>query len=591
MTGRAKRWRRLRAAMFLGVAALAVALGLTAYGTDVFKQLELDTIDARFSVRGDQPPPKDLVVVKIDDATFNDLKQQWPFPRSMHGRVLDRLRADGAKTIGYDVQFTEPTTPEEDDALIAAVERAKGTVLGTTEVDGKGHGNVFGGDAVLGEIGARVGNTGLPVGSDGVRRRVPHTLEKLKSFAVVVAEQARSGQVSRSEFADDPALIDFAGPPGTIEAISFSDVMRGRFPPGTFRGKVVIVGPSAPTLQDVHPTSASSEKLMSGAELQANAVSTVLSGTPLDESPGWINVVLIVMFGLCAPAGALAFHSVLAPLIALGTGILFVIGAQLAFNSGLVLDVVYPMLALGVGVVGSIGVYYLTEAFERERTRDLFARFVPESVVDDLLEETGGLRLGGVERQCTVMFCDLRGFTTFSETRPASEVIEVINVYLGEMSVAILESGGTLLAYLGDGIMALFGAPVSQEDHADRALTAAREMMGPRLGRFNDWLRENGHGEGFRMGIGLNTGSVMAGNVGSERRLEYTAIGDTTNTASRLEGLTKGSGHMLFVAESTRAAMLRPAPDLAPVGNFEVRGREHTLSVWSVPDPESAPAG
>jgi adenylate cyclase len=578
--------------MFLSVAALAVAVGLMAYGTNVLRQLELDTIDARFSLRGEQDPPKDMVVVEIDDATFNDLQEQWPFPRSMHGKVLDRLRRDGARAIGYDVQFTEPTTPKEDDALIAAVERARGTVLGTTEVDAKGRSNVFGGGGLVEEIGARVANTGFPVDTDGVRRRVPHTLENLESFAVAVAESARREQVPRSSFADDPALIDFAGPPGTIDSVSFSNVLRGRFAPGTFRNKVVIVGPSAITLQDVHPTSVSSDKLMSGAELQANAVATVLDGTPLDESPAWFEVGLIVFFGLCAPIGSLALRSVWGALAGLALAALFVIGAQLAFDSGLVVGVVYPMLALIFGVVGSIGVHYLTEALERERVRDLFGRFVPESVVDDLLKEAGGgLHLGGVERQCTVMFCDLRGFTSFSETRPASEVIDVVNVYLGAMSEAILDAGGTLLAYLGDGIMALFGAPVTQEDHADRALAAAREMMGPRLEHFNSWLRENGHGEGFRMGIGLNTGSVMAGNVGSERRLEYTAIGDTTNTASRLEGLTKGSGHMLFVAESTRAALLRPPGDLAPVGSFDVRGREHQLSVWSVPDPEGAPTG
>ncbi len=591
MTGRAKRWRRLRAALFLTVAALAVGLGLVAYGTDVFESMELDTIDARFSVRGNQPPPKDVVVVAIDDVTFDDLQQQWPFPRSMHGKVLDRLRADGAKVVGYDVQFTEPTTNREDNALIDAVARAKGTVLATTEVDAKGQANVFGGANVVREIGARVGNSGLPVDSDGVRRRVPHTLEKLDSFAVALAEQARGRRIKRSSFADDPALIDFAGPPGTVESVSFSDVLRGRFPRGKFKNKIVVVGPVAPTLQDVHPTAASSDKLMSGAELQANAVNTVLRGTPLQESPGWANVLLIVFFGIAAPVGSLALRSVRAPLLGLLAAVVFVVGAQVAFNRGLVLDIVYPLLALTVGIVGSIAVHYLTEALERERVRDLFARFVPESVVDDLLKETGGLRLGGVERRCTVMFCDLRGFTTFSETRPANEVIDVVNVYLGAMSDAILEAGGTLLAYLGDGIMALFGAPVEQPDHADRALAASRDMMGPRLAHFNDWLVEQGHGSGFRMGIGLNTGSVMAGNVGSERRLEYTAIGDTTNTASRLEGLTKGSGHMLFVAESTKDALVNPPDDLVRVGDFDVRGRQDKLTVWSVADPEGAPAG
>ena len=134
-------------------------------------------------------------------------------------------------------------------------------------------------------------------------------------------------------------------------------------------------------------------------------------------------------------------------------------------------------------------------------------------------------------------------------------MIDVLNHYLAEMSDAIMDHGGTLVSYMGDGIMAVFGAPIEQPDHADRALAAAEEMLTVRLRRFNEWLREQGLGEGFRMGVGLNSGSVMSGQVGSERRIEYTAVGDTTNTAARLEGMTKGTPHQVFIADSTRAEM------------------------------------
>ena len=194
------------------------------------------------------------------------------------------------------------------------------------------------------------------------------------------------------------------------------------------------------------------------------------------------------------------------------------------------------------------------------------------------------LRLGAVERDCTVLFSDLRGFTSFSEKQPAERVIEVVNCYLNEMTEAIMDAGGTLIAYMGDGIMAVFGAPLEQPDHADRALTAAREMIGPRLARFNAWLAEQGHDHAFAMGVGVNSGSVMAGNIGSEQRVEYTALGDTTNTASRLEGMTKGSGHMLFVAHSTRERMQAPPEHLVLVGELEIRGRVAKLPVWTLAD-------
>jgi adenylate cyclase len=220
---------------------------------------------------------------------------------------------------------------------------------------------------------------------------------------------------------------------------------------------------------------------------------------------------------------------------------------------------------------------------ERSRVRDVFSRFLPEHVVDDVLKRTDDdLRLGGVRTVGTVMFTDLRGFTTFSENRPPELVMDALNHYFDETSAAIFEQGGTLVAYLGDGFLAAFGAPIAVEDHADRALATARDIVDVRLPRFNEWLRANGLGEGVRNGIGLNTGPFMSGNVGSLRRLEYTVHGDTVNTASRIEGLTKTLGSPILLSESTRAALLRPPDDLRRVGEVEVRGRQSAVVLWAV---------
>src|SRR5215218_6513690 len=220
---------------------------------------------------------------------------------------------------------------------------------------------------------------------------------------------------------------------------------------------------------------------------------------------------------------------------------------------------------------------------ERERLRGVFARFLPESMVDEVLLRAGGdLRLGGVRLVSTALFADLRGFTGFAERTPPDDVIAVLNRYFGEMSDAVLDNGGTLIAFLGDGLIAVFGAPVACDDHADRAVAAAREMLRERLPRFNDWAREHGYGDGFRMGIGMSSGPLMSGNVGSERRLEYTAIGDTVNTASRLEAMTKTTGRSILVAESTRDAMLNPPHDLSFVGELDVRGRESKIRTWTL---------
>ena len=220
---------------------------------------------------------------------------------------------------------------------------------------------------------------------------------------------------------------------------------------------------------------------------------------------------------------------------------------------------------------------------ERARVHDVFCRFLPEHVVDDVLARADDdLRLGGVRTVGTVMFTDLRGFTAFSEHLPPELVIEALNRYFDETSDAILEHGGTLVAYRGDGFLAAFGAPIEVEDHADRALATARDMVQVRLPRFNEWLRSNGLGEKVEMGVGINSGPFMSGNVGSLRRLEYTVHGDTVNLASRIEGLTKKLGGPILLSESTRAALLDPPPDLTAVGEVDVRGRRSGVVLWAV---------
>ncbi len=595
---RAFRWiprLPVRTVLFLAVGLGVTALGLVAYGTDVLRNLELDSVDARFSVRGERKPPSDLIVVKIDDVTFNDLHQRWPFPRTTHARVIDRIAADHPKAIAYDVQFTEPSNGTDwnnpaDLALADAITRANGrVVLATTEVDQKGGTAIFGGEENLRQINAHPANGLFPNDPGGVIRRTSYKIDKLKTFSVVATEVADRRPVRPKLFDGTTAWIDYYGPPDTIRSISFSRVAQGKTPRGFFRNKIVVVGPSAPSLQDVHPTSTTGNGLMSGAEIQANAIGTVQAGLPLQPAPGGVNVALIVLLGLVAPLASLRLSPLRAIALSLVAGALFVVAAQLAFNGGRIVSFVYPLGTVLLASFGALGVHYITTAFDRERVRDMFSRFVPEDVVDEVLASTdAGLRLGGVQRDGTVMFSDLRGFTSFAESLAPAEVIEVLNKYLSEMSDAILDHGGTLVAYMGDGIMAVFGAPIEQDDHADRALAAAREMLDVRLPRFSAWLREEGLSEGFRMGIGLNSGRVMSGNVGSERRVEYTAIGDTTNTAARLEGMTKGTPHQLFVADSTRSRLKDPPTDLEYVDEFEVRGRQARVKLWSLPDDGGA---
>src|ERR671914_1838638 len=246
---------RLHVALFLGVGLAATGIGLVAYGTNVFRELELQSVDARFSLRGTEPPPDDIVVVKIDDVTFGEAQRQFEQFRPLHAQVIRRLKADGAKVIAYDVQFTEPAPPgfeEHDNLLIEAVGAAGNVILATTEVGPNGETAVFGGDDVVREVDARVGNGNFPPDPGGYHRRMLHTIDKLKSFAVVSVERATGRDVPPF----GAAWIDFHGPVETFETVSFSDVWKGHTERGFFRDKIVVVGPWAPTFQDLHPVSA-----------------------------------------------------------------------------------------------------------------------------------------------------------------------------------------------------------------------------------------------------------------------------------------------------------------------------------------------
>ena len=434
------------------------------------------------------------------------------------------------------------------------------------------------------DVGARVGNGNFPLDPGGVIRRVGYEVDELTSFALVAAERARGKPITKDEFGErDSTWIDFVGPAGTIETASFVTSATASSRRARSADKIVVVGPSATSLQDIHPTSTS--EAMSGAEVQANAISTALRGFPLQSVSSSITLALIVLLGMLAPLVSLRLSLLWTLAVAVGAALLFLVATQVAFQTGTVLSFVYPFGTLLVSSVGSLAAHYLLAAFERERVRDVFSRFVPDAVVEQVLAQTDGdLRLGGVALEGTCMFTDVRGFTTFSETLTAAEVIEILNVYLSEMSEAILNHGGTLVAYMGDGIFAVFGAPIEQPDHADRALAAGREMLTTRLPHFNALMEERGLPARFKMGVGLNSGPFMSGNVGHERRLEYTAIGDTTNTASRLEGMTKGQPYVLFMSDTTKEALTQEVDDIVFVDEFEVRGRQEPVKIWSIAD-------
>ena len=363
---------RLRMLLTAGLLAAGVA-GL-ASASGALDSPERTALDRMFQQRGAQPP-SDVAIVAIDDVTFSDLHRQWPFPRSMFAQAVDRLHDAGVRDVVIDVQFTEPTRSRQDLALYRALERTGGAVLATSETDGHGNTNVFGGASNLEAIGAQAAAANLPDETAGVIRRFGAAVHGLPTVGAVVA--ARSGHpLKPSAFGPKGALIDFRGPPGTVPTYSFSQLLAGTVDPRQLRGRIVVIGATAPTLNDLHATPEGAD-LMSGPEVQGNAIWTAVHGLPLHSAPGWADTLAILLGALIVPLLALrvraVFAALTAPVLALG----YMAASQAVFEHGLVVAVARPLVALALASVATVAASHLLESVERQRIAE----------VNDLLEE------------------------------------------------------------------------------------------------------------------------------------------------------------------------------------------------------------
>jgi CHASE2 domain-containing sensor protein len=356
--------RRSRAVAVIVAGVVAAVAAGAADLIGLLPGLEQESIVQRFERRDVRPAPN-LLVVGIDDNTFSDLDLQWPFPRRWHARAIDRLRRDGARVIVYDVQFTEQTTVRDDNALITAVDRARNVILATAETDDHGRSNVLGGAETLKQIGAQAAASNLPEGRGGILQRFEHSHAGLPTLATAASDLVGRAPPP-SAYEDGKAWIDFHGPPGTIDTVSFSDLVGGRVDPARVRGRIVVVGAASPTLQDVHPTP-TSNRLMSGPEIEANAIDTVIRGNPLRGTPTWAGLLLVLALGFLPALVSLRLRALVAAAVTPAIAFVFLLIAQRAFEDGRILPVATPLFALALGTVTTISAGYAIERRQRHR--------------------------------------------------------------------------------------------------------------------------------------------------------------------------------------------------------------------------------
>jgi len=372
----------------LAAALIAAAAGLAVHFAGVSNWLDRGAVDARFSLRGSQGPPRDVVVVGIDNQSLRTLPRP-PIPRRYHARMIERLHAAGARLIVYDIAFDQPTDELDDEALLEAASRYGPIVFATSLIGPHGQTQTLGGNAAVASMGDRVAASLLPADGDGVLRHTAAQVSGLPTIAAVVAHELQRHPAPASQL--EGGWIDFRGPPGTVRNLSFTEVLSGHFDRAAVRGKVVVVGATAPVLQDLHATAAGD--VMSGPEVQANAIATVLDHMPLRSPAEALSLLLIIALAALAPAAALRLDTLGVVLVGLGVLVLYTVSTQLAFNAGVVLEYAAPVTALVIGTGGAVirGMWF--DRRERQRLRMLFAANEPQ-VVEHVLHQPGPRHLG-----------------------------------------------------------------------------------------------------------------------------------------------------------------------------------------------------
>jgi adenylate cyclase len=411
-------------------------------------------------------------------------------------------------------------------------------------------------------------------------RRVPLLAQKLASF------YGERREARRALVRFEGGVMTAAGKP-TYADYSFYDLfyseqqlLAGEKPtvdPAAFRDKIVFVGTTAAGLSDLFAVPLPGK--MPGMQVHASVLDNLLSGRFLKPAPAWAAALLLAACGLAASLAIARLGVWWGVTTALAMAGLFAAASFALFDRGTWLRVTEPLAATGLAAFGAVAYQYFVEDREKRKVKGLFSRYVSKDVCDQLIADPSRARLGGQRRHMTVLFSDIRGFTTFSEGGPPEDVVRQLNEYFSRMVDVVFAHKGTLDKFVGDAVMALFGAPLDDPDHADHAVEAALGMLGA-LEELNARWAAEGRPK-LAIGVGVNSGDMVAGNIGSSAIMSYTVIGDAVNLGARLESLNKEFGTSIIVSEATRA-LLKGRYDIRALGEVVVKGKTLPAAIYEV---------
>ena len=528
-------FKRYKALGFIGCSTFLFAAFSFHFG--IFN-LWQEQLNDRFFLK--QSQPQNIIIVAVDNASLKEIGQ-WPWKRSIFAEVLKKLQE--AKSIGLDIHFSEPSRFGNKDDLILQKAFEESKVPITMPIELRSQGDIAVEPLALFRKFSKVGFVNVTTDADNIIRKIPTHIQNFYNFG---------SRVSNITEIPSPLRINYTGPAGTYLTVSLIDVLHGNIPQDLIANKYVLIGATADSLRDVLKTPFGP---MPGVEIHANIINTILQKDYLHElSPLWsfLLIALITIGAILEVAFIRNFIQLL--LIVLGTILLIsIIGISL-FSIGILIPLLYFLLTFIITSAATLAYQYVNESKEKQFIRKSFQYYLSPDVVHELIQNPHKLSLNGEKRKVTILFSDIRGFTTLSETMTPEELTHFINEYLTAMTDIIMDNKGMVDKYIGDAIMAFWGAPVENENQTHDAAIAAMQMSARLVELNNEWkLRNIPH---LGIGVGINTGEVVVGNMGSSKRFNYTIMGDEVNFASRLEGINKMYGTSSLISESTAAELV-----------------------------------
>jgi adenylate cyclase len=576
-----------RALTIIAGGLLAIGMGLACLRFSFGEPLMRLSYNLPFIFRSNLDTDK-VILVYLDEQSAKQLHQPIDdvWNRALHVRLVDRLTQDNARLVFYDIVFDQPAPDLAADVAFAdSIQRNRKVILGATlekieRMGGVSRKTVAAPTKPLRKAAAGWGILAFdPVDPDYGVREIFLGTSLVPSATWKAAQVLGAGITRESRETAVNFWVNYYGPRDTFPSINFAQALDPEgLPPGYFKDKIVLVGGRSTVGslalgrdEFATPYSTSSHQFSPGLEIHATILLNLLRGEWLTRmSENWESI-LVVVTGLLA-AGLCVLRPTLATLSALLTSVAIGCGAcWIVWSKRIWLDWMVPVaVQIPFGLVWSVGSQYLLESRRRKELRRAFGFYLSPQMADKIANSDFDLRPGGEIVEATVIFTDLENFTTLSEDLDPAEVSAILIAYFEQTTRCILERKGTIIKYVGDAVMAAWGAPIKEPAHASRAAEAACDLRA---------LTEiEVRGRKLRTRIGVNSGKVLAGNLGSSFRFDYTMIGDTTNFASRLESLNKYLGTQILISEAVRE-QLDGKFNTRSLGEFRVAGKVHSICI------------